>query len=93
MPSDSARRYRIEITRDATRVLRRLPKNLLARMRDAIEALAFDPRPPGVRKLAGYEDLYRIRVGDWRVIYSIEEEILVVLVIEIGPRGSVHRGL
>jgi mRNA interferase RelE/StbE len=93
MPANNTRRYRVEIERDAAKALRRLPKNLLGRIRAAIWDLADDPRPPGYIKLAGFEDLYRIRVGDWRIIYTIEDERLLVLVVEIGPRGSVYRVL
>jgi mRNA interferase RelE/StbE len=54
----------------------------------AIEGLADDPRPPGCRKLEGRENEWRVRVGTWRVIYQIEEERVVVLVVRVAPRGG-----
>jgi mRNA interferase RelE/StbE len=59
----------------------------------AIRSLADDPRPPGCKRLSGHDALYRIRVGDWRIIYAIEDDKLIVLIVEIGPRGRVYRGL
>ena len=58
-----------------------------------IRDLANDPRPEGVKKLTGVDNLYRIRVGDWRVIYAIEDDRLIVLVLEISPRGGAYRDL
>lgn len=63
---------------------------LARRIRAAIEALAEDPRPPGCRKLEGRENEWRVRVGTWRVIYQIEEDRVVVLVIRVAPRGEVY---
>jgi mRNA interferase RelE/StbE len=54
-----------------------------------IRSLAADPRPPGCRKLSGYEK-YRIRVGSWRIIYSIEDGRLIVTVVRIAPRREVY---
>jgi mRNA interferase RelE/StbE len=85
--------YRVEITKKALRSLRKLPKPLVARLLDAAEALADNPRPGGCVKLRGFDDLYRIRVGDWRIVYAIEDDVLLVLVITIKPRGEVYRDL
>ena len=63
---------------------------LARRIREAIEALADDPRPPGCRKLEGREIEWRVRVGTWRVIYQIEEDRVVVLVVRVAPRGEVY---
>jgi mRNA interferase RelE/StbE len=63
---------------------------LARRIRGAIEALAEDPRPPGCRKLEGRENAWRVRVGTLRVIYQIEEERLVVLVVRVAPKGEVY---
>lgn len=91
--ANSAKQYRVELLRDPQRVLAKLPRNTRLRIEDAIDGLAEDPRPHGYSKMKGYDDLYRIRVGEWRIIYAIEEDRLIVLVIEIGPRGSVYRQL
>jgi len=85
-------RWQIIIQRSAKRVLRRLPRDVVERISIAIEALADNPRPPDSRKLVGY-DLYRIRVGDWRIIYALENDQLIIVVVEIGARGQVYRDL
>jgi len=56
-------------------------------------ALAKNPRPAGCKKLSGFDNLYRVRVGDWRISYAIEDERLVILVLEIAPRGDAYRNL
>jgi mRNA interferase RelE/StbE len=53
-------------------------------------ALGDDPRPPGVKKLKGRKDQWRIRVGDWRIVYVIEDGRLVVVVVAVGVRGGVY---
>jgi mRNA interferase RelE/StbE len=83
-------KFEIIVTRRAEKILQRLPQNLVRRLDRAIKALGDNPRPTGYIKLVGEDDLYRIRVGDWRIIYSIEDKKLIVVVVEIGPRGSVY---
>jgi mRNA interferase RelE/StbE len=85
------RRWQVLIDRQPEKVFRRLPKPLLQRIREAISGLAKDPWPPGSKKLTGYDSLYRIRVGDWRISYAVEEDRLIVLVIEVAPRGDAYR--
>jgi len=89
------RHFVIEITRPAARILRRLrrDKELLGRIDDAIQALAVDPRPRGCKKLEGrrFQNLYRIRVGDWRILYAIEDERLIVLILEVIRRDQANR--
>ena len=86
-------RYRIEVQQSAEKVLRRLPRDLKERVTGAIFSLETNPRPPGAIPLKGQYNTWRIRVGDWRIIYTIEDERLVVLVVKIGPRGDVYRNL
>ena len=62
-----------------------------ARLLDAIELLAHSPRPDGVKKLTSTENAWRIRVGDYRIIYSIEDDILVVTVVRVAHRREVCR--
>jgi mRNA interferase RelE/StbE len=83
--------YRIQIKRAATRALRRLPKDLVARLQQAIDALAINPRPHDCKRMKSNEELYRLRVGDWRIIYTIVDDELFVLVVDIGSRGSIYR--
>ncbi len=83
--------YRVELTRAAARQVRRLPAETRERILARLEALAEDPRPPGVRKLAGTEDGYRVRLGAYRILYRIEADRLVVLVMRVGHRREVYR--
>jgi mRNA interferase RelE/StbE len=83
--------YRVELTRSAEKDLRRVDKNRLPAIYLAIEALSDTPRPDGVKKLAGADRTYRIRVGDYRIVYEIEDDVLVVLVIRIAHRKDVYR--
>ncbi len=83
--------YSIELSQEAVRNLRRIrDRRLHDRLIIAIRALATDPRPPGCVKLAGAVDQWRIRVGDWRIVYAIDDGRLVVLVFRVAPRGRVY---
>lgn len=83
--------YRIKITSGAERDLHALPTNILKRVNARIAALAERPRPDGVKKLSGTDNLYRIRVGDYRVIYEIRDEAVVVIVIRARHRREAYR--
>jgi len=83
--------YRVALTPGARRQLSGLPRPAQVRVAAKISDLSQDPRPSGVRKLSGEEELYRIRVGDYRVIYGIDDEVLVVLVVKVGDRKEVYR--
>jgi len=83
--------YRVELTRSAERDLRRVDRSQLVAIYSALERLERDPRPPGVKKLAGAERTYRIRVADYRVVYEIEDRVLVVAVIRIAHRKDTYR--
>lgn len=87
------KRYEIRFERNVDKLYRRLPKSLLARLDRAILALADDPRPPGCKKLVGHYDYWRIRVGDWRIVYTIQDDLLIVVIIEVAPRGGAYRNL
>jgi mRNA interferase RelE/StbE len=82
--------YRIELRPAAVRALRRVDKQHRDRIRGAIELLALDPRPPASRLLRGRPG-YRIRVGDYRVIYSVEDDVLLVAAVTLGRRRDVYR--
>ena len=82
--------YALYILRRAQKELAQLPTGTYERVRDAIRALAQDPRPPGCLKLKGREG-WRIRVGDYRVIYEIDEKRQVVTILHIGHRRDVYR--
>jgi mRNA interferase RelE/StbE len=83
--------WKVVFHRQAEKVLHRLPKDLLSRLWRAIQNLAANPRPEGCKKLEGHDNLYRIRVGDWRVSYAVEDDTLIVLILEIAPRGGAYR--
>ena len=85
--------WKIIIHRKAEKALKHLDGSILERIRQAIRELKNDPRPQGYKKIVGYENLYRIRVGDWRIIYAIEDDQLIILVLEVGPRGGVYTEL
>ena len=82
--------YRVVITPHARRQLLKMSSDVLRRLEEAISGLGEEPRPQGARKLQGVENLFRIRVGDYRVIYQIQDKALVVLVVKIGHRGEVY---
>lgn len=84
--------WKIIIHRKAEKTIKQLDGNVLERVRRAIRELGIDPRPMGCKKLTGYENLYRVQVGDWRIIYAIEDDKLIVLVLEISTRGGAYRG-
>ena len=83
--------YEVEIARSAEKQLRGLPRTDRERVVSTIASLATNPFPKGVRKLSGYDDVFRVRIGRYRVLYSISERALTVLVLKIGHRGSVYR--
>ena len=68
-----------------------LDRDIQRRLDIKICSLADNPRPPGVVKMAGAEDHWRVRVGDWRIIYSILDRELVVLVVKLGHRSEIYR--
>ena len=84
--------YSIVIAPAAKRDLKRLPKDALRRVGTAITSLANDPHPAGSTKLSG-TDFYRVRVGDYRVIYRVQEQQVVVLVLRVGHRRDIYRNL
>ena len=82
--------YKVRFRRSAEKDLRSLPKPYIAAVTSAISKLAGNPRPIGSIKLSGAE-AHRIRVGPYRVVYEIEDDVLVVIVIQIGHRKDVYR--
>ncbi|OGQ80088.1 MAG: plasmid stabilization protein [Deltaproteobacteria bacterium RIFOXYA12_FULL_58_15] len=83
--------YRIEFRPAAFRDFEKLDKSIQRRLGRKIESLATNPRPSGVKKLAGEYALWRVRVGDYRIVYGIEDDCLVVLVIRVAHRREVYR--
>jgi mRNA interferase RelE/StbE len=85
--------YTVEFERSARKDLDRLDQQVRARILRKIAALTGDPRPAGVVRLSGRHDMWRIRVGDYRVIYEITDDRLIVTIIRVAGRGSVYRDL
>ncbi|MFO7662399.1 MAG: type II toxin-antitoxin system RelE/ParE family toxin [Chloroflexota bacterium] len=83
--------YRVEWKRSAAKELKNLPQPVILRILDSVGGLAENPYPHGSRKLAGSGHSYRIRVGDYRVLYTIEDDILLVQIIRVGHRRDVYR--
>lgn len=84
--------YTVEVQRRAEKFLRAITdQGLYRRLRTAIDSLAEDPRPAGCVKLTGSADLFRLRVGDYRILYQVQDRVLVVLVVDIGHRREVYR--
>ncbi len=84
--------YNLVFTKQATQFLRRLSRNEAQRLRENLEQLAIDPASlqNNITPLRGRPG-YRLRVGDWRVLYEQKEDLLVILVLKIGARGDVYR--
>ena len=83
--------YQIEIERRAQKALARIPEPHQNRIIEAIRDLASDPRPSGAKKLSG-RPAWRLRVGAYRIIYEIHDDLLLVLVVTLGHRREVYRG-
>ena len=84
-------RYNVEIARRAIKSIAGLPRNQQRRIRAAIDLLADEPRPPNCVALTGEESVYRVRVGDYRILYEVIDERLVIHVIRVGHRRDVYR--
>jgi mRNA interferase RelE/StbE len=83
--------YRIEWKSSALKEIRKLPHDALSRIIDAVEGLKENPFPHGSQKLAAGQASYRIRVGDYRVIYAVEAELLVIEIVKVGHRKDVYK--
>lgn len=88
-----SRRFAVEYDPKAVKELKKLDKLIARRIIRAIAELADDPRPRGTRPLTGFPDLWRLRVGDYRVIYTIRDAELLVLALRIAHRSAVYRDL
>ena len=84
-------KYTVRLNARVGKVLDRLPPDMRRRIVRRLEALEDNPRPDGVEKLAGVDDLYRVRVGTCRIVYAIRDRELVVIVVRIGHRRDVYR--
>lgn len=83
-------KYRIELKKSVQKDFDPIPKKDLRRIIQAIKSLADDPRPPQSKKLSGYEQ-YRLRQGNYRILYEIKDDLLIVFVVEVGHRKEIYR--
>ena len=83
--------YAVEVAPAAVRQLRKLPPEARRRIQAAVELLAETPRPPGAKKLSGSSGDWRVRTGDYRIIYEIQDDRLIVLVVAVGHRREINR--
>ena len=93
MPAPPRPDYEIRFAPRAERAFLSLAVKVQRQLAPRIEALAKNPRPRGARKLVGEEDLYRLRVGEYRVLCMIRDRELLILVVAMGPRRDIDRGL
>mgnify|MGYP003948256825 CR=1 FL=1 len=83
--------YKIKITATAEKFLKKIPKKDLQKVIETIQVLAISPFPDGCRKLRGEEDFYRVRQGNYRIIYEVIDNKLIVLVLKIGHRKDIYK--
>ena len=83
--------YRVEVSASAERQIRRLARPDQIRVLRAIRDLAGAPCPRGCRKLRGYQDVFRIRVGTFRVLYSVEAARVLIIILKVGRRKDIYR--
>lgn len=82
--------YKIRWKNSAVKELRKLPKEIISKVVRAVEELSELPHPPGTRKLVGSEHTYRIRVGDYRIVYTLIGSDLLIEIIRVGHRKDVY---
>jgi mRNA interferase RelE/StbE len=87
------RLYRVDVERAASKEIAKLHPEIRRRILQALVALENDPRPPGCQKLKGNDDLYRIRVGDYRIVYSVDDDGRIIIVLVAAHRRDVYRDL
>jgi len=83
-------RYRVIVRKSVSKDLKGIPRKDVRRILSAIKSLADDPRPPGTKKLSGQER-YRLRQGNYRILYEIKDDRLIVCVVRIGDRRDAYR--
>lgn len=83
-------KYRVEIKKSAVKEIKKLPSPDLKKILAVLASLSENPRPPGSIKLSG-EEKYRVRCGDYRILYTIEDDVLVVYVVKVGHRREIYR--
>lgn len=85
--------YDVEVNHKAAKAILKLPRQDLERVSQKIDALAEEPRPPGVEKLSGTKNGFRVRSGDYRIVYTVDDTVRVVSVTRVAHRREVYRRL
>lgn len=83
--------YEVKFSKGAKKQFRKLPLDVQERIQTKINDLAIEPRLNGVKKLQGDDNSYRVRVGDYRVIYELDDDVLIVTVIKVGHRNEIYK--
>ena len=83
-------KYKVTIKKSAQKEIKALPKNVIKRVLIKIKQLADEPRPSGCRKIVGTEDTWRIRVGNYRIIYNVFDDVLLIEVIAVKHRKDAY---
>ena len=86
-------KYTILFARSVQRELRRLPRAILSRVKIVLHSLQEDPFPSGCKKLKGCDKLFRLRMGNYRIVYEVAAKIRIVTIIRIGHRKEVYRAM
>ena len=84
-------RYRVEVSRRAVKVIAALPRPDQRRVQAAIDLLSETPRPPGCVALTSENSTYRVRAGNYRIVYEVHDQVLLVQVVRVGHRRDVYR--
>ena len=86
-------KYRIEVKKSAAKALKKIPKADRKRIVDKIDDLVENPDGPETIKMKGDNPFHRVRVGDYRIVYEIQNDVLLVLIVKIGHRKEIYRNL
>ena len=86
-------KYRIEVKRSAAKALKKISKPAQKRISKAIDNLAENLPNPDTTKMKGNNHFHKIRVGDYRIVYEIQDDVLLILIVKIGHRKDIYRNL
>ncbi len=85
--------YKVQLKREAEKFIRKQPRKVQVQITSALRKLGSNPRPTQAKKLAGMDELYRVRAGDYRIVYTIQDKKLIILVVRIAHRREVYKNL
>ena len=85
--------YRIEVKRSAVKALKKIPKSDRKRIIDKIDSLIENPPNPDTTKMKGNNPFHKVRTGDYRIVYEIQKDVLVILIVKVGHRKNIYRNL